>query len=235
MAQLTIDSFQKFIKSSENKQGKVIRHFYCDGNKGDNSLVNIGYGFHHKNWHGFKNMFEKNSVSFKWKDTRRGALGMKEIQNEFEMIKKARAGVHTAATLSNMLADEAGLERIFQSIYSNIETEAAKWYNNSADVEKNLTSATIKYEKWDSLPANARYAIIDMAYNGGIGLVSKFKKLKIAMKKGDFMTAALECRFREYPNMGGVTTRNNYRSNLMIDCASLEDKISFRLKTSQIA
>ena len=49
-------------------------------------------------------------------------------------------------------------------------------------------------ENWNELDPKAREVIIDMAYNLGGPRLNKFKKLKEALKKQDYQTAADEMK-----------------------------------------
>ncbi len=61
---------------------------------------------------------------------------------------------------------------------------------------------------FDRYPLPARRALVDMAYDLGLGELAKFRNLTAACKRGDFATAAEHCHRRTTRGIRNLATRN---------------------------
>jgi GH24 family phage-related lysozyme (muramidase) len=80
------------------------------------------------------------------------------------------------------------------------------------------------FPHFDSYPAPAQSALVDMAYNLGVAGLGNFKKLIAACERGDFATAATESHRKSCRD-----DRNDATHALFVDAASLSRTIRARL------
>lgn len=60
------------------------------------------------------------------------------------------------------------------------------------DITEAIANLDNRWPWWSAMPAPARLALANMAFNLGIGRLGKFKRMIRALEAGDFNTGALE-------------------------------------------
>jgi len=109
----------------------------------------------------------------------------------------------------------------FRRVSSMVKGKAAGFYRSPmsvlltpAEIDTQLRAAVTHLDQdlrkaipiWDALPASAKVALLDMAYNLGMtGLLQGYPKLLHAVVTGDWKTAAAECH-----RGGPAPTRNEW-------------------------
>jgi len=109
----------------------------------------------------------------------------------------------------------------FRRVSSMVKGKAAGFYRSPmsvlltpAEIDAQLRAAVTHLDHdlrkwiptWDALPASAKLALLDMAYNLGMtGLLQDYPKLLHAIVTGDWKTAAAECH-----RNGLAPTRNEW-------------------------
>ena len=66
------------------------------------------------------------------------------------------------------------------------------------DVQKIIAKLNKQIKFFKQLDDERQYALLDMAYNMGVGGLLKFKKMLLFMQKGDFEQASTECLNSRY-------------------------------------
>ena len=79
--------------------------------------------------------------------------------------------------------------------------------------DKFIADVAARYSGWATLPAPAKRALIDMAYNLGVGGLMEFVRLKAAVEARNWDVAAKECERR-----GISPTRNDWTRDLFLKC-----------------
>ncbi len=77
-------------------------------------------------------------------------------------------------------------------------SRCAAMYLLRNDIKRVYLSLKKQVSVFKDLDAERQYALIDMAFNLGVGGVLKFKKMLKALRKKDYETAALECLNSQY-------------------------------------
>ena len=61
-----------------------------------------------------------------------------------------------------------------------------------ADLDISIDECKVLYDKWDQFPGEVQEILVNMMFNLGRPRLSKFKNMKKALDKGDWMLAAAE-------------------------------------------
>ena len=61
-----------------------------------------------------------------------------------------------------------------------------------ADLDIAINECKVLYDKWDKFPGEVQEILVNMMFNLGRPRLSKFKNMKKALDKGDWMLAAVE-------------------------------------------
>jgi len=219
---LSIEVFKKGLKKDESGSEEPRLYFYVDGRNKD--LLNIGYGFHYKKWSKFLEKFRQYGlINFEWnlsynwngKLPNRKPTLETDVRNDYIFVKEKKLAANEAMMQTKTRASKFEIENMFDKLFIAFSKEGENWYNDNSDV--NVARSDIFFPRWEDLPEKVRWVIIDMNYNGGLDLLYKFKNLKNALKRGDLIAASFECRFKEYEGQGGIITRNNKRSNYILE------------------
>ena len=77
-------------------------------------------------------------------------------------------------------------------------TRCAAIYLLNNDIKRIYFGLKQNIEFFKDLDSERQYALIDMAFNLGIGGLLKFRKMLLALRKKDYQTAAKECLNSNY-------------------------------------
>lgn len=88
-------------------------------------------------------------------------------------------------------------ERVIGDWRSGITKEAA-FYLLRHDINRVMAECREQIPFWKQLDDERQYALIDMAFNLGIGGLLKFKKMLSFMGVGNYRQAAVECLASKY-------------------------------------
>jgi hypothetical protein len=134
-------------------------------------------------------------------DVRTGHLATKEhVAAAFQHVGQAGAGCraeHYAKMTHLRLSEHA----VREMATSRLENEF-------------LPGLRREFSHFDSYPASAQRALIDMAYNLGVGGLGHFHKLRASCEAGDWAQAATECHRRTCR-----AERNDWTQALFLDAA----------------
>jgi len=81
---------------------------------------------------------------------------------------------------------------------------------------------------FDRYPVPAQHALVDMAYNLGVGGLSKFHKLLASCERGDFVTASNNCHRRS-----SREPRNAATQRLFLEAANLTASLNARAPSAR--
>jgi GH24 family phage-related lysozyme (muramidase) len=137
-------------------------------------------------------------------------------------------------------ASSSEVRTAFSSIAGMTANHKAPYYENGSDlrlptnVVRDLAEQRLEREflpgvrrlcpHFDNYPAPAQSALVDMAYNLGVGGLGKFKKLIAACERGDFATAAVESHRKSRHEH-----RNDATRALFLEAANLTSGLRTRM------
>jgi GH24 family phage-related lysozyme (muramidase) len=133
---------------------------------------------------------------------------------------------------TGLLATAAEIRAAFDHVHAQESGHGSNWYKQASDlvlppnVTNDLAIRRLENEflpglnrlfpGFDSYPPPAQSALVDMAYNLGLGKLGKFERLIGACARGDFRAAADHCHRRS-----SRETRNTATRNLFLEAANL--------------
>jgi GH24 family phage-related lysozyme (muramidase) len=169
----------EYRKKLEEFEG-YAEHMYLDG-KG---YVTIGIGIMLASAAAAKSA----GIKFTNRDTGKAATP-EEIEADYNAVKGATAGMFPPSKykkFTKLDGDAASLKKELDARLKTAESDRKAFYKDVAD-----------------LPSSVQYALLDMAFNLGRGGLMKYKKLKAALEKEDWKTAAKES------NRNGIQASRN--------------------------
>jgi GH24 family phage-related lysozyme (muramidase) len=133
---------------------------------------------------------------------------------------------------TGLLATAAEIRAAFDHVHGQESGHGSNWYKRASDlvlppnVTNDLAIRRLETEflpglnrlfpRFDSYPLPAQRALVDMAYNLGVGRLGRFERLIAACARGDFTAAAEHCHRRS-----SRETRNAATSALFLEAANL--------------
>jgi hypothetical protein len=144
-----------------------------------------------------------------------------QIEENFFKAYDEKWDVHKSSKNSTVkIKDDAIINALFDLKYKNYVNMSAMWYNKISEHDTNPSRALklqpetlsnfnlgqaikadyVLFPTWDSLPNNLKWVVIDICYNAGAGNEKQgnglhaYKKLKRALKTGDFDLAIDNCK-----------------------------------------
>lgn len=145
------------------------------------------------------------SVPFVWPDGT--AATSSEIRTEWQKVKSntslARKGYRAAENVSQLRLTDEGVEALVHKVLRTFDAEMLK-----------------RYPAWESWPADAQLATFAMAWACGPAFGRTFKGLDASLKRGDWKSAATQCRIDDSKNPG-VTPRNKAMRQLYFLAAAM--------------
>jgi GH24 family phage-related lysozyme (muramidase) len=142
---------------------------------------------------------------------------------------------------TGLLATAAEIRTAFAHVHAQESGHGSNWYKKASDlvlspnVTKDLAVRRLENEflpglnrlfpRFDSYPLPAQRALVDMAYNLGLGRLGKFDRLIAACERGDFTAAAAHSHRRS-----NRETRNEATRNLFLEAANLTASVRPRAR-----
>ncbi|MBV9301622.1 MAG: glycoside hydrolase family protein [Acidobacteriaceae bacterium] len=142
--------------------------------------------------------------------------------HEAEKLSFVLHGCTTQATLDQIASDYAKVESQQRGMLAEHYRPftALDMTPSAIDELLSLDIATMEagvraaFHGYDTYPAPAQDALLDMAFNLGVnGLVTKFPHLKAAAEAGDWQTCAAECR------RNGISDARNEKTRTLFENA----------------
>ena len=189
-AQLTMAQIRADLSANEGR----VNHLYLD-TKG---LVTVGVGTM------LPNVAAAQALSFVVRSTQAAATA-KEIETDFNAVLAM-----TAAQLAAKYRPSTLLDMPETQIDSLLDTE----------ITTREAALKVEFKDYDTYPAGARRALLDMVFNLGMGSASKntgllaFKTMKTAIEAGDWKKAAAACHRK-----GPSEARNNWTRDRFLESA----------------
>ena len=138
------------------------------------------------------------AIALPWRHRGTGVVATpSEIRTAFEQIRDQGPGHKTIAyRFASDLVVAAGVA---------VHLAAAR-------IERDLLPGLRRLcRHFDRYPLPARRALVDMAYDLGLGGLAKFRNLVRACERGDFATASEHCHRRATRGIRNAATRNLFR------------------------
>jgi GH24 family phage-related lysozyme (muramidase) len=140
----------------------------------------------------------RSAIRFRFALHARNAGG-DDVRAEFKRIAVAQKGMSAIRykRIALLRADENHLLGVLRKRIQEAQFSAEMFYNTGPEI------ANSAFRKFDDLPLNVRYALVDMAFTLGRRQLMKYQELRRLLKMGDWAKAA-----RESHRYGASSKRN---------------------------
>ena len=182
-----MDSFRSKIRNGLKAEEGCVQHMYLD----TRGFVTVGVG------HLISSADSARKLGFVCRDSGEAATA-EQIETDFNAVKQ-----QPAARIASFYRDSTALDMPMEAIDSLLD----------AQIDEFETGIRNRLPDYDQYPDDAREALLDMAFNLGIGgLFGKFPKLIGYAEQEDWQNCARECRRIGISDARNLATRSKFEN-----------------------